>query len=259
MTVEEIQSHRTGTILGRVIHLFETIDSTNTYAKSLVSSGAEEGTVVIAEKQTAGRGRMNREWHSERGLNLTFSVVLRPDTGPETMGLLPLAAGVAVAEAIEGITGRRPSCKWPNDILIDGRKCCGILSESLTDRQGRPGVIVGIGVNVNQENFPDAIGHTATSLLLCTGRSIRRSQLIAAILDRLEDIYAIFRRGTTDRIIERWLAYATMIGELVTVGTPGGSVTGRAEGLSPDGGLIIAAGETRMIVHAGDVTLHINP
>src|SRR5512140_1081597 len=134
---------------GRKIYTFETIDSTNNCARALAGCWAEEGTVIIAEQQTAGRGRLGRSWEANPNENLTFSIILRPTISPDAVNLLPLSVAVAVSEAIEKLTGMRPECKWPNDLLLDGKKVAGILLEGSVTQSKVDWIVIGVGVNVN--------------------------------------------------------------------------------------------------------------
>ncbi|MBI3766348.1 MAG: biotin--[acetyl-CoA-carboxylase] ligase [Ignavibacteriales bacterium] len=164
MLKEEIRLSTQSKIIGKNIHTFDLLDSTNLKAKSLLQEGEEEGTIVIAEEQTAGRGRMGRSWVSERGKNLTFSVVLKPQISPESIGIVSLYGGLAVAEAIQDQSHLHPECKWPNDVLLNGKKCCGILSEAVFKQGSLVGVVMGIGINVNQRVFTRELRATATSV-----------------------------------------------------------------------------------------------
>ena len=191
--VDDVQPLLKTDAFGRAIRGHASVDSTNTKAAQWAREGAAHGSVVLTEYQTAGRGRQGRRWEAEPGQNLMFSVVLRPPLPPDRLGLLPLAAGLAVAEAVDPfIAPVTASVKWPNDVLVEGRKTCGMLLE--TSFSGRAAVIdapafvvLGIGLNVNQVDFPDALADTATSLRLITGRLVPRAPLLARLLRRLED------------------------------------------------------------------------
>ncbi|MFQ5571689.1 MAG: biotin--[acetyl-CoA-carboxylase] ligase, partial [Rhodothermales bacterium] len=168
---------------GRSMRSYQAVDSTNTAALQWASDGAPEGSVILANVQTAGRGRQGRSWHSAAGQNLTFSVILRPSLPPARLSLITLGAGVAVAEAVEALTAPlSTTIKWPNDVLLEGTKCCGMLLESTLDETGTATVILGIGLNVNQSAFPETLESKATSLLLQTGRHTPRPPLLADLL-----------------------------------------------------------------------------
>ena len=185
--IETIQSGLKTTTFGRTLRYHESVGSTNTVAAAWAKAGAAEGSVVLAEYQTQGRGRLGRTWQAAAGLNLMFSVVLRPTLPPDHLGLISLAAGVALAEAIrEQVPSLNPQIKWPNDVLISNRKCCGLLLEASHTSPSNPTVILGIGLNVNQIVFPSALAHTATSLCQECGHEVPRAALLATSLNHLE-------------------------------------------------------------------------
>ena len=161
------------------------MDSTNTRAQAWAAEGAPNGSVVLAEYQTNGRGQPGRRWQSAAGQNLLFSVILRPTHGPSSFGLVTLAGSLAVAETLAPIVAPLSvTIKWPNDVMIEGRKCCGILSESVIGPEQL--VVVGFGLNVNQLVFPEEIAERATSVMLATGRPADRVAVMAGILQRFE-------------------------------------------------------------------------
>jgi BirA family biotin operon repressor/biotin-[acetyl-CoA-carboxylase] ligase len=255
MTESEIIAGTPTRFLGKHVRLFDTIDSTNTAAKRFAQEGAPEGTIVVAEEQSAGRGRLGRSWESAKGVNLTFSVILRPRVAPSELGLLPLLAGVAVCETIRETCRLDAACKWPNDVLVGGKKVCGILSESLLQGDDVGAVIVGIGLNVNQAAFAPELAATATSLLLARGAACDRTGILCALLAGMEPLYDLFTGGRRGEIVARWSAAAPMIGRRVRVAGPGAVREGIAQGIAPDGALLITTGDGLLAVHAGDVTL----
>ena len=246
--------------IGKEIRSYDAVTSTNDLALAWAAAGAPNGAVVYAELQTKGKGRMGRAWSARSGLNLTFSVVLRPVLAPDRWNLITMAACVAAAEAIDGFTA--PVCtqiKWPNDILIDDRKCCGMLLESAGAGQASAAsraVILGMGINVNEDTFPPDIEHQATSLLLATGRPIHRAHLLAAVFDRLEK--------ALDRLEEDALAVEKRyMRRMHNLNAPvelrfahgNGSVQGIVAGLGETGGLLLATDEGIRTFHAGEVTV----
>jgi BirA family biotin operon repressor/biotin-[acetyl-CoA-carboxylase] ligase len=255
MQASDILPHLTSTIFGRTLFPYEVLDSTNQTAKALAMDGAPEGAVVIADRQRAGRGRMGRRWESESGSNLTFSLILRPVISPDRLGLLSLYASLAVAEGVEAITGLTPTCKWPNDLLLSSKKFCGILSEGVFNGPLLVSVIIGIGINVNQVTFPEALHDRATSISLAAGGPIDRVVLLAEVLRRLEEEYRAVARGEFERILREWKARASLFGSEVAVDRQGTLLRGTASRLAEDGGLIIAAGGEEIKVLAGDVTV----
>ncbi|MCS6927435.1 MAG: biotin--[acetyl-CoA-carboxylase] ligase, partial [Candidatus Binatia bacterium] len=165
---QALASHLRTRFLGRPLHIFPTLDSTNTYAARLARDGAPEGTVVIADMQTGGKGRLGRTWVSPPHVNLYLSVILRPPVSIAAAPSLNLLAGVAVAETIASVCGLRPSIKWPNDVLVNDKKVCGILAEMQVSASTLCAVILGIGVNINAplSAFPEELRDKASSLLL---------------------------------------------------------------------------------------------
>ena len=240
---------------GNKIYTFETIDSTNNCAKVVAGVGAQEGTVVIAEEQTAGRGRLGRLWHSNPHENLTFSIVLRPRIGNEGFNLLPLYAAVAVAEAIERITQLRVECKWPNDLIIDKKKVAGILIEGSFKDNASEYVILGIGINVNQQTFPNDLMQKATSLSLATNKEIDRAELFREVLRSLERHYQTIRSSAFPSILSAWLLRSSLIDKPISISQHGTLISGIVRGLNSDGGLIIQTNESTQTVFAGDVTV----
>lgn len=240
---------------GRKVYTFETIDSTNTCARALAGCWAAEGTVVFAEEQTAGRGRLGRSWNSSPGDNLTFTIVLRPSLPPTSLNLLPLLTAVAVAEAIERFCGVKTECKWPNDLLIGGRKVAGILLESSFKQEMVEYVVIGIGLNVNQTEFPPEIAARATSLRVASGASVDRPGLFREIMTCLEDRYDRLAVEGYDSIVPLWLHRSPMLGRRIEVSQDGAVFTGVVRGIGAEGSLLLeTAGQVRGLV-AGDVTI----
>jgi len=240
---------------GRDLHVFRSLGSTNVQARELAKIGAPEGTVVIAEEQTAGRGRLGRSWLSHPGENLTFSLVLRPRASQPGSGLLPLAVGVALARAIEATAGLRVECKWPNDLMVEGQKLAGILMETSVDPSGRPYVIVGIGLNVNQTFFAEEIRSRATSLKAWTRADVEREQLLCACLEELESVYDRSAPVGFQNVLQEWNARSTLPGRTVTVVAGGRETTGVVRGISREGALVVHAGGTDHLFFAGEVTI----
>ncbi len=240
---------------GRKVYAFGSIDSTNNCARTMANAWAPEGTLVVAEFQTAGKGRLGRSWDSNAEENLTFSVVLRPGISPEALNLLPLVAGVAVAEAIREVTGQEAVCKWPNDILINEKKVCGILLEGALRDTELDFVVAGIGINVNQTDFPPELSGTATSLRLICGREFSREDLLRAVLHQFERLYRAGREEQFASIPRLWAEHSRMIGKSLEVRSNESTLAGIAVRIAPDGGLVIASGTEERTVYAGDVTI----
>jgi BirA family biotin operon repressor/biotin-[acetyl-CoA-carboxylase] ligase len=242
----------------RTVHWFQETDSTQRVARDLARAGAAEGTVVVAERQTAGRGRLGRSWHSPAGLNLYCSLVLRPPLAPGAVPRLALVVGAAVAAAIVEETGAAAAIKWPNDVLVDGRKVAGILVEMDAEMERVHHVIAGIGVNVNAPvaSFPPELRDKATSLRVATGRRVDRAAFAARLLVALEARYGRFVSGGFDSVRAEWERFSCLTGTDVRVAGPDGEVAGRVLGLDDDGALRLArpdGGVARVI--AGEVTV----
>ena len=253
MTTQEIQSYITSKIFGKNIFTYDVIDSTNIKAKSLIHHG--EGAVVIAEEQTAGRGRLGRSWISEPKKNLTFSVIIKPKISQNRIGIVSLYAGLSVAEAIDEIIKLHPSCKWPNDVLLDGKKVCGILSEAVFKGNVLESIVIGIGINVNQSDFPRELQRTATSLFLSSGEEFDRFKILASVLERLERNYALIQSGELNKVLEKWKGRTNMFGKEITINQNGHKVAGIAERIDDDGGLILCTNKGEEKFLAGDVAL----
>jgi BirA family transcriptional regulator, biotin operon repressor / biotin---[acetyl-CoA-carboxylase] ligase len=223
------------------------VDSTQTVAFALAADGAADRTVVVAQAQTAGRGRHGRLWLDEPGASLLMSIILRPRLEPARLPTLSLAAGVAVVEALERVTGLKPRLKWPNDVLVDGRKLAGILLESRISPS--PLVVLGIGVNLAQRVFPADLAERATSVRLATGRRVDADALLTALLESLDAWRTRLETEGWAPIRERWRALTETLGRRVSID----SVEGVAVDVDEDGALIVAEGDVRRRVVAGEV------
>ncbi len=231
--------------------------STNAEAAAWARAGAPEGALVIAEHQTAGRGRLGRAWKDEPGQSLLFSLVLRPTLPPNRLGLVTLAGGIAVAEAVaEWTDAVEPRIKWPNDVLLNGRKCCGMLLESSVGGLDSF-VVLGIGLNVNQGTFPDALAERATSLRLETGQLVPRAALLARLLARLEHWTDRLADGDERAVRQAFVSRMIGRGDPASVRFVGGDgqLDGVIEGVDAGGALRFRTGDSVRVLHAGDVTL----
>ncbi|HET7226104.1 MAG TPA: biotin--[acetyl-CoA-carboxylase] ligase [Candidatus Eisenbacteria bacterium] len=240
--------------LGRTLLARAEAGSTNDVAWEALAAGAPEGVAVTADVQSAGRGRLGRAWHTAPGLGLAFSVALRQGCDRRTAGTLPLVAGLALARALERC-GAHPDLKWPNDLLLGGRKLAGILCESRRLPRGVDAVVIGVGVNVAQReaDFPPALRATATSLAR-EGVTAAREQVAAQFCNALEPLWAEHEEGGRAQVLAAWTARAAFWGAPVVVTTPAGAVHGVARGLTPEGGLTLElAGGREQVVLAGDV------
>jgi BirA family transcriptional regulator, biotin operon repressor / biotin---[acetyl-CoA-carboxylase] ligase len=245
-------------VIGREIQVFESTTSTNDVVARLARDGTKEGAVVFAESQSKGRGRMGRIWISPARKGLWFSILLRPGFPPQSATRLMVAAAAALARAMTPLLGTAPEIKWPNDILIRGRKVAGILTEMTAELDHIKEIILGIGVDVNLDaaEFPSDVRKIATSLKIECGRPIDRAELAVAILRELDRDYARIQQGQFDAVAEEWRAHCTTIGRNVAIRTGERVVRGRAESLDADGALLLRTehGLLERII-GGDVTL----
>ena len=242
--------------MGRTIHHFQTLDSTNSKAYQLALNGAEEGEVVISESQEKGRGRLGRQWFSPPYLNLYLSVILRPKISPHQASLITLMAAVATADAIEKFSGLRPLIKWPNDILLRDRKVAGLLNEIHSETDRIHFVILGIGVNLNMDEkmFSKEIRTVATSLKREMGQTVSRKAFLQSLLQELEKWYSIFLEEGGAVILKAWRDRAHIKGKQVKVTSFGETVAGIAIDVDSDGALILETedGKQKRVV-AGDI------
>lgn len=246
--------------LGRVIHYEESVQSTQRIAHVLAGDGASEGTLVIADEQTAGRGRLMREWHSSKGTGVWMSLILKPLLPPQKAPQFTLITAVAVVQAIEEVTDLHPQIKWPNDILIDGKKVTGILTELQAESDKINSIIIGIGMNVNhtKEHFPDELQKIATSLAIEQGEPLSRSEIVQKVLERIEALYSIYMKEGFTPVKLLWESYAISIGKKIRARTINGTIEGRALGITDEGVLKIedSAGTVHQI-YSADIEVNI--
>jgi len=256
LTPDLLRKRLKGSVFGkRVYHLFRT-DSTNRVAMELGYADEPEGAVVLAEEQTAGRGRAGRSWYSERGAGLYVTLLLRPKLSPAQAPLLTMLAGLSAHTAVLAQTGLAPELKWPNDLLLNGKKLGGVLTEMHAEPSAVRFVVVGVGVNVNQENFPAELSSLATSLRKETGRLHSRLELLVKLLSQFETDYNRFLREGASYVVQRFeLVSSFASGRRVRVDTGTETYLGTTDGLSPEGLLIVKKdGGASAAVIAGDIT-----
>jgi BirA family biotin operon repressor/biotin-[acetyl-CoA-carboxylase] ligase len=244
--------------MGRRMHWFESTTSTNDVAARFADSGAEEGTTVVAEMQTAGRGRHGRGWFSPPGAGLYVSVIVRPgtvlDNDENPVALLTLASGVAIAEAVRAATGLPAEIKWPNDVLIGGRKLAGILAEAAVQAGVLQFIIIGFGVNLRTAAYPPDLASRVTSIEVETTTPAERALMLAEILAALGERYADLRAGRFDAILGAWRQLAPSLqGALVEWDSPAGVVRGFAQDIDRHGALLVRVGGRIERVVAGEV------
>jgi BirA family biotin operon repressor/biotin-[acetyl-CoA-carboxylase] ligase len=227
-------------LVGHAIHAFDTVGSTQAVLARLAAEGAAGGTVVTARHQTAGRGRRGRWWWDAPGQSLLMSVLLEPPIGTAQAPQLSLVAGLAVADALATAAGVTPRIRWPNDVLVDGRKISGVLPEAVARADGRVGhVFLGIGINVDQDDFPDDLRDEATSLRLATGRSHDQGELLSAVLHALDRRYGEWLAGGFAALRDEWRRRASTLGERVPTGD---GREGVAVDVDETGALLVDAG-----------------
>ena len=259
---EAVIRHRMGRteIIGAEMHCFDEIDSTNTYARQLAQAGAPDGAVVIADFQTAGRGRMGRSFQSPRGKGIYLTALLRPDLPPERLMPVTALAGVAVCDAVERVCGLRPGLKWPNDPVLGNRKLCGVLTEmALEGETGRvQHLAVGIGINVGQraEDFDGEVAEIATSLSMELGRPVSRPELTAVLLEELDRMYAALRKNELGAYLDAYRRDCVNLGKTVQLIGFEGRETVTAVNVDEAFGLVVRdANGVERTVRSGEVSV----
>ena len=219
---------------------YESLDSTNSKAKDLALQGAPEGTLVLAEQQSAGRGRMGRTWLSPGYMNLLFSLLLRPPVKAEQVFVLTMVFALAARDAVEDMTSISPSIKWPNDLYFNGKKLGGILTEFSVRNKNTQWVVLGLGLNVNWSPLKsNPVLYPATSLSAETGQQVSREQLFVNILKKFEDYYSAVLMGNVDGLYKRWNDYSMLLDRRVEVKNQNSSILGTVLSIDKSGALII--------------------
>ncbi len=253
----EIEAALTTRRLGRSVAYFRCVESTNNEAKQLAAAGCPEGQVVVAEEQSVGRGRLARGWFSPFARGVWFTIVLRPPFSPQEAPKCTLLAAVAVCGAIRRATGVACGIKWPNDILYEGKKLVGILTEMSAEMDAINHVVIGIGINVNiaADDFPPELRSLATSLSLAAGRPLPRLAIFAAVLEELERVYDLALAEGFGPVLAEWRAASVTLGRAVDVSGPGRRFSGTALDIDDDGALLVATAAGVERVLAGDVSI----
>ena len=254
LTAQELSWNLTTQRIGKRIHAYETTDSTMDVAHRLAAAGEPEGSVVVAEAQGKGRGRMGRTWVSPKGKGIYLSVILRPDLQLTEIPRITLVAAVAAARVVEAGTGLKPEIKWPNDLLLGGKKIAGILTELNAELNRVHYVVIGIGMNVNTP--ADKLPAHGTSLAQERGERVDRLQLARTLLTHLDRIYAQFLDGGMAPILESWRQFAGFLGRRIRVALEGRTLDGQAVDVDPSGALLVRT-DTGLVesVSAGEVLL----
>ena len=256
MITAELQSIRRTAWAGQEIFYFDTIDSTNIKAKELAEQGYPGGTLVVADRQTAGRGRRGRSWESAAGTGIFMTLLLKPEINPNNASMLTLVSALAVAKAISDVTGEKAQIKWPNDIVVHDKKICGILTEMSAQFDYINHIVIGIGINVHNEEFPEELCDKAGSLYLEYGRHFHRADIIEKILEYFEEYYDIFLQ--TEDLSGLMKEYNSMLVNLqksVKVLDPKAPFEGKALGITKKGELIVDTWESRRLVSSGEVSV----
>lgn len=228
-------------IVGRMLLFSRKVSSTNDWVKRLASAEAQEGIVIVAETQTGGYGRNGRKWFSPKG-GLWFSVLLKPKTKAAETAKLVFVVSLAVAQTLRESFGLNAETKWPNDVLVNGKKICGILAEMKTRGENIHYAIVGVGLNVNfkvQERLPKTVADGATSVEDELGKQVDYRGLLFAVLERLDRVYEMFLKEGSDAVLERWKELAGFLGHEVSVKVDSENFSGIASDVSPDGSLVL--------------------
>ncbi|MGN0551701.1 MAG: biotin--[acetyl-CoA-carboxylase] ligase [Acutalibacteraceae bacterium] len=256
LTESEIKSGLKTRRIGNEIIALQQVDSTNEEIKRRAKQGAPHGLVCTAEEQTIGKGRLGRTWVSPPGEGIWVSVLLRLPVSPAEVSGITLAAGLAVCKAVTNVTGLSAKIKWPNDVLIDNKKVCGILTEMAAELDAVDYLVCGIGINANNKSFPDDIAHKATSIYLQLGKEINRSELLRELLYLLELYTDEFAADAAAEFLEEYKSLCVTLGRQVTVTRGGKAVQGTAADVTKSGALIVTGenGE-RLEITSGEVTV----
>lgn len=242
--------------IGKKIYYMDVTDSTNTQANHLADKGAPHGTLVVADRQEAGRGRRGRGWESPAHTGIFMTLLLKPEIAPGNASMLTLVTALAVTKGIERVTGLSPRIKWPNDIVIRGKKVCGILTEMSAQVDYVTHIVIGVGINVQNESFPEEIADVATSLKLETGNSINRARLIEAIWEEFEKYYERFMQTQDLRgMVQEYNTYLVNRNQKVKVLDPKEPFEGLAQGITERGELVVDTWEARRLVTSGEVSV----
>ena len=254
---EEVASRLQTERMGRQIRYFSRIDSTNQYAKRIAEEGAPDGTLIIADEQTAGKGRSGRTWVTPPAEAIAFTLLLRPKLSPDRISMVTLVMGLAVTNAVNSLYDVSAGIKWPNDVVIKGRKLCGILTEMSAEVRQVNYIVIGVGINANLTSFPEEIREIATSLKLELGRDINRAELIARVMAEFERLYAEFEaQGDLGAVMQEYNELCLNAGSKVRVLDPNGEYTGTSRGINSMGELLVETEDGKMQeVYAGEVSV----
>lgn len=257
MTEAEIKSLMHTEWVAKEVLYFDTIDSTNIKAQEFAEKGYPSGTLVVADKQESGKGRRGRSWVSPSGTGIFMTLMIKPDINPNNASMLTLVAALAVAKAITSVTGEEALIKWPNDIVINGKKVCGILTEMNAQFDYINHIVVGIGINVHNESFPEEISQMASSLMIeAGGKRFHRAQIIAETMSYFEQYYDTFlKTQDLSALVREYDELLVNRNKSVRVLDPKEPFDGKAMGITPKGELIVDTWESRKLVSSGEVSV----
>ena len=257
MTEAEIKSLMHTEWVAKEVLYFDTIDSTNTKAQQLAEKGYPSGTLVVADKQESGKGRRGRSWVSPSGTGIFMTLMIKPDINPNNASMLTLVAALAVAKAITSVTGEEAMIKWPNDIVVNSKKVCGILTEMNAQFDYINNIVVGIGINVHNESFPEEISQMASSLMIeAGGKRFHRAQIIAETMSYFEQYYDTFlKTQDLSALVREYDELLVNRNKSVRVLDPKEPFDGKAMGITPKGELIVDTWESRKLVSSGEVSV----
>lgn len=257
MTEAEIKSLLHTDWVAKEVLYFDTIDSTNTKAQELAEKGYPSGTLVVADKQESGKGRRGRSWVSPSCTGIFMTLMIKPDINPNNASMLTLVAALAVAKAITSVTGEEAMIKWPNDIVVNGKKVCGILTEMNAQFDYINHIVVGIGINVHNESFPEEISQMASSLMIeAGGKRFHRAQIIAETMSYFEQYYDTFlKTQDLSALVREYDKLLVNRNKSVRVLDPKEPFDGKAMGITPKGELIVDTWESRKLVSSGEVSV----
>lgn len=257
MNDKELKSIMNTAWAGQEVVYFDSIDSTNTKAKELAEEGYPQGTLVVADCQSAGKGRRGRSWESPSGAGIFMTLVLKPEINPNNASMLTLVTALAVARAISDVTGQEAMIKWPNDIVMNGKKVCGILTEMSAQFDYINHIVIGIGINVHNEFFPEELKDIASSLMLeCDGKHFRRAEIIVKSMEYFEKYYEVFlKTEDLSKLVKEYNGILVNMHKQVKVLDPKESFEGKAQGITARGELMVDTWEARKMVSSGEVSV----
>ena len=243
-------------IFGRKLYCFGEVKSTNDVATRVADEGAEEGTLVVSDVQTRGRGRFGRRWESASGLGIWSSAIIRPDVSPFQVPMITLWAATSLCESLRKSTGVDISLKWPNDLMVGGKKICGILAEMSSEMDRVHYIVIGFGININHlpKDFPEGVRGNATSFRIETGKTHSRANLLRRILEGFELGYPMVTERLWSEIAAKWEMFSSVIHRDIEVDTSSGKISGRAVGIDENGALILMSDGSERKIFSGDVT-----